>query len=291
MALRPILLAGPTASGKSALALRLAAERPSIIVNADALQVYRELRIITARPTLEDEASAPHRLYGHVPATERYSVGAWLADVAAVLADARARQRRPIIVGGTGLYFRALTEGLAPVPAIPAGIRDGWRERAEALSVPDLHRLLRERSTSEAERVRPSDRTRILRALEVLDATGRTLPDWQSANAAPLLRPDSADRIVLTIDRDELRRRIDRRFLVMIESGALDEARRVAALGLHPASTVMKAAGLRPLLDHLAGRPGLEAITAAQTETRQYAKRQETWFRNQMRGWERRTAI
>ena len=291
MTLRPVLIAGPTASGKSALALRLAAEHPSIIVNADALQVYRELRIITARPSPEDEARAPHRLYGHVPAAERYSVGAWLADVAAVLADARARQRRPIIVGGTGLYFRALTQGLAPVPAIPAGIRESWRERAEALSVPDLHRLLRERSPSEGERVKPSDRTRILRALEVLDATGRTLPDWQSANAAPLLRPDTTDRIVLTVDRDELRRRIDRRFLVMIESGALDEARQLAELGIHPASTVMKAAGLRPLLDHLAGRPGLEAITAAQTETRQYAKRQETWFRNQMPDWPRRPPL
>ena len=288
MTLRPVLIAGPTASGKSALALRLAAERPSIIVNADALQVYRELRIITARPTPADEARAPHRLYGHVPAAERYSVGAWLADVAAVLADARARQRRPIIVGGTGLYFRALTQGLAPVPAIPAAIREGWRERAEALSVPELHRLLRERSTSEAERVKPSDRTRILRALEVLDATGRTLPDWQSANAEPLLRPETTDRIVLTVDRDELRRRIDRRLLAMIEAGALEEAHQLAALGLQPASTVMKAAGLRPLLDHLAGRPGLVAIAAAQTETRQYAKRQETWFRNQMPDWERR---
>jgi tRNA dimethylallyltransferase len=231
----------------------------------------------------------PHRLYGHVPASERYSVGAWLADISAVLADARAGQRRPIIVGGTGLYFRALTKGLAPVPAIPAEIREGWRDRAEAVSVLDLHRLLRERSTSEAERVRPSDRTRILRALEVLDATGRTLPDWQSANAAPLLPPDTADRIVLTLDRGELRRRIDRRLLAMIEAGALDEARHLAMLGLDPALPVMKAAGLRPLLDHLAGRPGLEVITAAETETRQYAKRQETWFRNQMPDWPRRS--
>ncbi|MCW5696819.1 MAG: tRNA (adenosine(37)-N6)-dimethylallyltransferase MiaA [Bauldia sp.] len=287
----PLLIAGPTASGKSALALAAAERDRGMVINADALQVYAGLRILTARPSPEDEARAPHRLYGHVAPGERYSVGSWLADVAGALAEAEAAGLRPIIVGGTGLYFRALTQGLAPVPPVPPEIRERWKARAEGVATGDLHRLLAGRSASEAARLRPTDRARILRALEVLDATGRPLPEWQALAARPLIDPAAAERIVIAPDRAELHRRIAQRFQGMIDAGALNEARAIAALGLDPALPAMKALGLRPLLRHLAGALSLdEAIARGIAETRQYAKRQETWFRHQMADWPRRSA-
>ncbi|MGV8838683.1 MAG: tRNA (adenosine(37)-N6)-dimethylallyltransferase MiaA [Bauldia sp.] len=287
--LRPLLIAGPTASGKSGLARRHAAETPSMIVNADSMQVHDGLRILTARPSVAEEAAFPHRLFGHVAAPERYSVGRWLDDVAAVLAEARAAELRPIVVGGTGLYFRALLEGIAPVPPIPADIRARWEARAEVEDAAALHRLLAERSPAEAARVRPSDRTRIVRALEVIDATGRTLPEWQAERALPpLLIADSVDRIVIDPPRAELHRRIDERFAAMVNEGGLDEARVLAEAGLDPALPAMKAIGVRPLLAFLDGRIGRnEAIVRGQAETRQYAKRQVTWLRHQMADWPR----
>ncbi|MCW5716450.1 MAG: tRNA (adenosine(37)-N6)-dimethylallyltransferase MiaA [Bauldia sp.] len=287
--LRPLLIAGPTASGKSALARSRAAEGPSVVVNADSMQVYAGLRVLTARPTAVEEAEVPHRLFGHVPDAERYSVARWLADVAQVLSEASASGRRPIIVGGTGLYFRALTQGIAPVPPIPPEIRARWEARADAEGLAVLHRLLAERSPSEAARVRPSDRTRLVRALEVIDATGRTLAEWQAAKTpAPLLPAEAAERVVLDPPRAELRRRIDDRFIRMATEGGLEEARALAAEGLAPDLPAMKAIGLRPLMDLAAGRAGLdEAIARGQAETRQYAKRQATWLRHQMPGWPR----
>lgn len=287
--LRTLLIAGPTASGKSALARRRAADGPSVIVNADSMQVYSALRLLTARPTVEEEAEAPHRLFGHVPATERYSVGRWLDDVATVLDEAAASGRRPIVVGGTGLYFRALTEGIAPVPSIPPAVRATWEARADEEGLAGLHRLLAERSPAEAMRVRPSDRTRLVRALEVIDATGRTLPEWQARKApAPLLPAEATERIVLDPPRAELHRRIDDRFARIAAEGGMEEARAFAAQGLDPDLPAMKAIGLRPLMDLAASRATLaEAIARGQAETRQYAKRQVTWLRHQMAEWAR----
>jgi tRNA dimethylallyltransferase len=253
------------------------------------MQVYAELRILTARPTAAEEAALPHRLYGFVPAAQRFSVGRWLEAAGGVLAAVRETGRLPVIVGGTGLYFRALTAGLAGVPEIPDEIRRGWASMAAGTTTAELHRLLAARHAAEAARVRATDRARILRALEVIDATGRPLPEWHAATRpAPLVDPDRARRLILEPPRDELYRRIDHRFEAMIEAGAVEEAARIATLGLDPALPAMKAIGLGPLLAHLHGRIGLhDAIAAGQTETRRYAKRQLTWFRNQMPDWER----
>lgn len=287
--LRPLLIAGPTASGKSALARRRAAEMPSVIVNADSMQVYDGLRVLSARPSREEETEFPHRLFGHVPAAERYSVGRWLDDVADVLAEAREAGLRPIVVGGTGLYFRALLDGIAPVPPIPAGIRAKWEARAEGGDAAELHRHLAERSAAEAARVRPTDRTRIVRALEVIDATGRTLPEWQAERAPPpLLAAGAVERIVIDPPRDVLHRRIDARFIGMIETGGVEEASALSRIGLDAGLPAMKAIGVRPLLAYLDGQISRdEAITRGQAETRQYAKRQVTWLRHQMADWPR----
>ncbi len=285
---RPILIAGPTASGKSALALDLAARFGGAVVNADAMQVYRELRVLTARPSASEEAAAPHFLYGHVGAGERYSVGRWLADVAAMLDRLRQDDLRPILVGGTGLYFKALTEGLAVVPAIPAEIRARWEAAAQEWPAEDLHHVLEERDREGAAALRPSDRTRIVRALEVLDATGRPLRYWQGRPAAPLLALTSTSPLVLDPDRSELHGRIDRRVAAMVEAGAVEEVARLMALELNPALPAMKAIGVRPFAAHI--REGVSlavAIARTQAETRQYAKRQATWFRNQTPGWPR----
>lgn len=283
----PILIAGPTASGKSRLAFEFARRIGGTIINADAMQVYAELSILTARPSASEMAVVPHRLYGHVPAAERYSVGLWLRDVAAALADTKHRGATPIIVGGSGLYLKALTEGLAAVPEVPATIRTAWRERAATHTTAALHALLAERSDSEAARIGASDRSRILRALEVLDATGRTLPEWQAeASDTALVDPERAMRIIVSKPRAELYAQINDRFLAMLEAGALDEAAAIAGLGLDEDLPAMKSIGLSALLAHLRGDLSLDdAIIRAQTDTRNYAKRQMTWFRNQMPDW------
>jgi tRNA dimethylallyltransferase len=281
-----VLIAGPTGSGKSRFALDLAESVGGIIVNADAMQVYRELRILTARPSLEDEARAPHRLYGFRPAAEPYSVGLWLADVAREL-DAAAAQRRPVfIVGGTGLYFTALTEGLADIPPIPETVRAKWRDAAAIQPADQLHRILSERDPATAARVHPADPQRIVRALEVLEGTGRPLSDWQAQAAPPLLKPGAALKLVLLPDRAELYRRVEARFDAMLEAGALDEARRMAALELPPALPAMRAVGLPPLLAHLRGELPLgEAAAQARMDTRRYVKRQLTWISRRMIAW------
>ncbi len=282
-----ILLAGPTASGKSRLAMELAAKHGGIVINADAMQVYAELRVLTARPSAADEAAVPHRLYGHVPAETRYSVGAWLRDVAPVVGEARREGQVAIIVGGTGLYFKALTEGLATVPPIPAEMRAAIHGEIEGVPTPVLHARLAALSPEETAALRPTDRARIVRALEVVTATGRPLAEWQRVAAAPpLVAPGAARRLVLAPDRAELHRRIAERAERMLHEGAIAEVAALAGLGLDPELPAMKAIGVRQLIDHAAGKLSRdEALAAIRTETRRYAKRQMTWFRNQMRDW------
>lgn len=278
-----ILIAGPTASGKSALALALARKLNAIVVNADSMQVYQDLRIITARPSAEEAQQAPHRLYGHVDAAENYSVGRWCSEVAATL-DSTARYGRAIIiVGGTGLYFNALTRGLAAVPPISPEIRKEVRARLASEGVGALHAELKERDPAAAARLMPGDRARISRALEVVLATGRSLIDWHEEEKPAAVDLSRAAKVFLMPDRDELMRRIDARFDAMIAAGAVDEVRTLAARNLDPQLPAMKAHGVPWLIRHLNGEIGLEqAADAAKRETRQYTKRQATWFRNQL---------
>jgi len=281
-----ILIAGPTASGKSALALALAEKLGGVIVNADSMQVYRDLRIITARPTDEEEARVPHRLYGHVDAAENYSVGRWCRDVSAVLAEITALGRVPILVGGTGLYFMALTSGLAAVPPVPAEIRSHVRGRLQSEGVAVLYAQLLQRDPQTAQRLMPNDRSRISRALEVVLATGCSLTDWHRVGLPVLVDPARAAKLFLTCERKELVARIDARFAAMLGAGALDEVRALASRQLDPLMPAMKAHGVPWLIRHLNGEISLdEACAGARMDTRRYAKRQVTWFRNQMKEW------
>ena len=278
-----ILIAGPTASGKSALALELAEKLRGVIINADSMQVYRDLRVITARPTADDERRATHRLYGRVDAAENYSVGHWSADAAATLATTQRYGRAAIIVGGTGLYFNVLTRGLAAVPPIPAEIREGVRARLASDGVTALHAELNVRDPAMAARLMPGDRARITRALEVVLATGRSLLDWHEQNKPAGLDAGRAAKIFLMPDRDELFRRIDARFEAMMAAGAIEEVRTLAARNLDPDLPAMKAHGVPWLIRHLKGEITLaEAAEGAKRDTRQYTKRQATWFRNQL---------
>lgn len=286
MVQRPILIAGPTASGKSKLAMTLAERHGGIVINADSMQVYRELAILTARPDAEDEAHVPHVLYGHVPAREAYSVGRWLEDVRRTLEHARAEDRRPIIVGGTGLYFRALLEGLSPVPAIPEDIRAHWRAEAARLGAAGLHAVLAGKDAEMAIRLRPSDPQRITRALEVLEATGLSLAAWQTRSGTPLLVAEETERLLVLCDRQELFARCDARFDSMLAAGGLDEARQLLALDLAPMLPAMRAVGVRPLLLMLLGQlDETEAIARAKQDTRQYVRRQLTWIKRHMTAW------
>ncbi|MEZ5818486.1 MAG: tRNA (adenosine(37)-N6)-dimethylallyltransferase MiaA [Hyphomicrobiaceae bacterium] len=283
-----VLIAGPTASGKSALALQLARERGGIVINADSMQVYRELRLLTARPSIEEEALAPHRLYGHVSAGEAYSVSRWLEDVRLVLDDANARGRTAIFVGGTGLYFKALTEGLSPVPAVPHDVRQKWRDVAAGASPGHLHAILRERDPLMAARLPAGDVQRIARALEVHEATGVSLSEWQLSRSAPLVDANQAERLRLTRSRAELYARCDRRLDQMVAAGALDEVRHLLTMELDDRMPAMRALGVRSLGAHVRGFITLaEAVSRAKTETRQYVKRQETWARKFMSDWSR----
>jgi tRNA dimethylallyltransferase len=283
---RAVLIAGPTASGKSALALAVAENLGGVIVNADSMQVYRDLRIITARPTADDEIRAPHELYGFVDAAEKYSVGRWCRDVEETLLEIGKQGRVPILVGGTGLYFKALTSGLAAVPPIPADIRADVRGRLQQEGAPALHAELMRLDPATAQRVTANDRSRISRALEVVLATGRALSDWHREGLPPLIDPARAVKVFITCERKELVRRIEVRFDAMIKSTALDEVRRLAERRLDPALPAMKAHGVPWLIRHLNGEISREeAIAGAVMDTRRYAKRQLTWFRNQMNDW------
>ena len=280
---KAVLIAGPTASGKSALALELAQTHDAVIINTDSMQVYRDLRIITARPTPEEEAQVPHRLYGHVDAAVNFSAGSWVADAAVALAQARAQNRLPIFVGGSGLYFKALTRGLSAVPPIPAQVREGVRARLELDGVEALHAELARHDPASAERLKPRDRTRIARALEVVEATGRSLTDWHRDGLPPLLPQGAFSALFMAPDRDELYARIDARFDAMLKAGVLEEVAALAARRLDPLLPATKAHGVPALLRHLRGEISIEEAAAiARADTRHYAKRQFTWFRHQL---------
>jgi tRNA dimethylallyltransferase len=278
-----VLIAGPTASGKSALALELAAATGGVIINADSMQVYRDLLIITARPAPAEEARVPHRLYGEVDAAINFSAGAWVAEATAVLAEARAQNRLPIFTGGSGLYFKALTRGLSAVPPIPVETRESVRARLERDGVEALHTELTHRDPASAERLKPRDRTRIARALEVVEASGRSLTDWHRDGLPPLLPPGSFSALFLEPERDQLYARIDARFNKMLAAGALEEVAGLAARRLDPLLPAMKAHGVPALIRHLRGEITLdEAAAIGRGDTRHYAKRQFTWFRHQL---------
>ena len=283
MMARAVLIAGPTASGKAALALPLAERLGGTIVNADSMQVYRDFRVLTARPTPEEESRAPHWLYGHVDAAEPYSVGRWLADASRVLSEVERAGRLPIFVGGTGLYFRALTWGLSAMPPVSEAVRAKIRGEAEGVAAAELHARLAARDPLTAAKLRPSDRQRVIRALEIFEATGRPLVEWQASPGKPLIEPGHAISVFLAVDRTELRTRIDARFDKMLAGGALEEVRAFAARKLDPALPAMKAHGAPWLMKQLAGEIPLEtAANEAKADTRKYAKRQETWFRHQL---------
>jgi tRNA dimethylallyltransferase len=284
---RTVLIAGPTASGKSAAALAISRALGGIIINADSMQVYRELRLLTARPSLDDEAKVPHRLFGHVSGHDAYSVACWLQDVEGALNEARNVGKTAVIVGGTGLYFKALLEGLAPVPAIPAAVREHWRRAATQSEPAHLHRELARRDPEGAARLAPGDRQRIVRALEVFEATGRPLAHWQAAaGRALVIDGPRLCKLVLSPPRPILHARCNRRFDQMLDEGALDEVRALAGLRLDRTMPVMRALGVAPLIAHLEGRLTLaEAAERAKAQTRQYVKRQDTWLRRHMADW------
>ncbi|MEO1066185.1 MAG: tRNA (adenosine(37)-N6)-dimethylallyltransferase MiaA [Pseudomonadota bacterium] len=291
---RAILIAGPTASGKSSLALRLAEEavvkgRQPVIVNADSMQVYRELRVVTARPGEAEEATYRHALYGFASGAETFSTGRWLDEIAAVFRELRDNDL-PIIVGGTGLYFKALIEGFATIPPIPDVVRTRLRYELNEHGAAKMHRILRRVDPLAAAEIKAGDGHRILRALEVKEVTDKSILWWQAqAQAAPLLSSRDCRKLIALPERDLLYDRINRRFEMMVGEGALAEVDALVALHLDPALPIMKAIGVPQLAAHLHGDLSLdEAVADAQQESRRYAKRQMTWSRNQMGDdWER----
>ncbi|MHB0954133.1 MAG: tRNA (adenosine(37)-N6)-dimethylallyltransferase MiaA [Allorhizobium sp.] len=284
-----ILITGPTASGKSALALDLAKQHGGAIINADSMQVYDTLRVLTARPSEEEMDGVPHYLYGHVPAGAAYSTGDWLREAADLIADLRPSGVMPVIVGGTGLYFKALTGGLSDMPGIPEEIRNHLRRRLAEEGSEGLHDELGIRDPDMAARLNPQDGQRIVRALEVLEATGRSISVFQGQTGPMIVDPTRARKIVVLPDRKILHDRINRRFEKMLDIGAVEEVEALLALDLSPEMPVMKAIGVSQIAAMLMGNmTRAEVIEKASAATRQYAKRQMTWFRNQMdESWER----
>lgn len=284
-----ILITGPTASGKSALAVELARAHGGVVVNADSMQVYDTLRVLTARPSQADMEGIPHHLYGHVPAAQAYSTGFWLREAAVLVERLRDEGRMPVFVGGTGLYFKALTGGLSDMPGIPLEIRNRLRARLLAEGAEALHRELADRDGAVAETLNPQDGQRIVRALEVIEATGQSIAAFQGKTGPVVIDPERARKIVVLPDRALLHERINSRFEKMLAMGAADEVRALLALELSSEMPVMKAIGVSQiaamLRDEMTREDVLETGAAA---TRQYAKRQMTWFRNQMdESWER----
>lgn len=280
-----ILIAGPTASGKSGLAVALARLSGGVVVNTDSMQVYADLHRLSARPGAEEEAAAPHRLYGHVDGAVNYSAGHFARDAAGLIATTDATGTIPIFVGGTGLYFRALEDGLSDLPEVPDAVRAAVRASAEGRPTEDLHADLTGLDPSGAAALRPSDRSRVMRALEILAATGRPIADFQGTRRPGPLAGRRLLKLFLSPDRDTLRRRIDARFEAMMQKGALDEVAGLRERRLDPMLPVMRAHGVPGLIAHLDGKIGrAEAIQRGQGDTRRYAKRQFTWFRHQMGG-------
>ncbi len=284
---RAILIAGPTASGKSSAALKLAQACNGAIINADSMQVYRQLRILSARPLEVEEALVPHYLYGSVSAAEAYSTGMWLKAVEKVLATVWQQGRTPIIVGGTGLYFYALENGLSPVPDIPVEIREKWRKKLSADGVAVLYEILQSNDEAVARQLKPGDAQRIVRALEVKEATGVSLHEWHKRDSSsPVVAGDDILRVVIAPERTEIYRRCDQRLDWMIDNGGLEEVRDLMALELDARLPAMKALGVPQLEQFLTGAMTLEdALTRAKTDTRRYAKRQLTWIKRNMIAW------
>lgn len=285
------LIAGPTASGKSALALRLARETGAEIVNADALQLYADLRILSARPSAEEQAQAPHHLFGVADAADGWSVGRWRATVVRLFREMALRDARAILVGGTGLYFEALTAGLADIPAIPVALRAQTAAEFEKMGEPAFRTRLAGRDPKAEARIARGDRQRLTRAWDVWATSGVSLTEHQ-AQTQPSLGPGAWRAVALEPPREALYARCDARFGAMIAAGALEEVRALAARNLDPALPALKAVGYRELSAHLRGEVSLDdAIAAAQRETRRYAKRQSTWMRGRMADWPRLTEI
>lgn len=287
---KPILIAGATASGKSSLALTLAEEFDGVIVNADSCQLYKELSIISARPSADEMERVPHRLYGHVSGGQAYSTGAWLQDVEKVLDEISGLDKRPIFVGGTGLYFKALLEGLSQVPEIDGEVRLFWRDEVARLGAPALHEILQEKDPLMAKELKPGDTQRIVRALEVVDGTGQSLKLWQAENSEPLLNFENVHGFVVSWEREVLYERINHRFEEMVKesgpNGGLAEVRALLALGFDESFPIMRALGVPELAGYIRGRFSLEdAVALAQQQTRRYAKRQLTWLRRNMITW------
>lgn len=282
------LIAGPTASGKSALAIDIAQRNNGVIINTDSMQVYDVLSVLTARPSADELRQAPHLLYGHKAPSDQYSTGHWLKDVSQILRDLDHHQHA-VFVGGTGLYFRALMGGLSPMPEIDAVAREHWRAELQEKGAEDLHRILQSSDPEAAKTLNPSDGQRIARALEVLQTSGKSILHWQTQRGPQLIDPNEATKIVLGPDRADLRKRIDSRFDQMIELGAFEEVKSLLALELPNSMPAMKAIGVQQLSAFLDGDLALEeAIERSKIATRQYAKRQMTWFRNQLdENWRR----
>jgi tRNA dimethylallyltransferase len=258
------------------------------IINADSMQVYRELRILSARPTADEEARVPHALYGFVPAAEAYSAGRFVRDARSAIAEAQAEGRRPIVAGGTGLYFKALLEGLSPIPDIRDDVRAYWRQESQRRDAAALHLELEQRDPIMAARLALSDTQRIVRALEVMQSTGRSLAEWQTLRGEPVLAEAQTVRLVIELDRADLHARADARFERMMDEGAIDEVRGLLGQQLDPDLPVMRALGVRSLLQLIRGEVSREVATdAAKAETRQYIKRQQTWLRRNMIAWQR----
>jgi tRNA dimethylallyltransferase len=282
-----VLLAGPTASGKSAAAIEIAERFGGEIVNTDSMQVYADLSTITARPSGGDLAQAVHHLYGHVDGAVNHSVGLWRNEAEQVLARLRDTGRLPILVGGTGLYFKAAERGLAEMPSVPDAVRGEVRAAAHGIATSELHARLAAEDPDIAARLRPTDRQRILRAREIFAATGRPLSSWQrEPHTAPLVQSGRCLRVFMAPERQTLYARIDRRFDTMMAAGAMDEVAALARRELDPALPVMRAHGVPWLIRAWRGAISLEeAVEASKADTRRYAKRQFTWFRHQMPGW------
>ena len=278
-----ILIAGPTASGKSGLALALARRLGGVVVNTDSMQVYADLRRLSARPSVAEEAEAPHRLYGHVDGAVNYSAGHFAREAGGLIAELAEAGTIPIFVGGTGLYFRALEEGLSDLPAVPDAVRAEIRDWARDRPTEALHAVLAVKDPVGAEALRPSDRARVMRALEVFAATGRPLAEFHGSRRPGPLAGRPHIKLFLAPDRDLLRQRINARFVAMVDNGALDEVAALAGRRLDPLLPIMRAHGVPGLIAHLHGEISRdEAIRRGQADTRRYAKRQFTWFRHQM---------
>ncbi len=284
--MQALLIAGPTASGKSALAIHLAKKLDGVVINADSMQVYQPLRVLTARPTEEEEAEVAHALFGHVGAGQPYSVAHWLADATQAIAAIQAQGRLPIVTGGTGMYFRALTEGLSDIPAVPDAIRVRLRALEAEIGVEALHARLMLCDPETASSLNPTDPQRVIRAMEVFEATGRSIRSFQGPRHGAVIDPARALSVFLEPDREVLRARIDARFDGMMQQGALQEVEALARLDLDPALPVMRAHGVPGLIAALRGEWSMaQAIEKGKADTRRYAKRQHTWFRHQAPGF------